>query len=302
MAEVQLEGADIVEERLVALRLRGLARKRADLALVLGNDVADADEVGLGVVELAQGFLLLGLVFRDPGGLLEDGTAVLGFRTEEHVDLALLHDRVARAPDPGAHEEVLDVLEAAGLFVDEILALAVAEDPAAEGDLVVIRLENAGASRERQRPSAIPRGERLSVPLKMTSDISPPEGLRRGFPEHPAHRVDDVRLAASIRTDDAGDSSWNSSLVLSAKDLNPWISSDFRRMTAGQVGGVLLSKSRNQFSQMINQAYIEPKFPTVEKNFPAATPNFAAKLLESPLIFAQSCEFLKLEPKMRDFA
>jgi hypothetical protein len=52
----------------------------------------------------------------------------------------------------------------------------------------------------------MPRGRFSALPLKMTSSIEPP---RRCFgallAEHPADGVDDVRLAAAVRTDDAGD-------------------------------------------------------------------------------------------------
>ena len=54
--------------------------------------------------------------------------------------------------------------------------------------------------------SAKPCGPRVSEPLKMTSSIALPRRCFGALLAHaPADRVDDVRLAAAVRTDDADD-------------------------------------------------------------------------------------------------
>jgi hypothetical protein len=70
--------------------------------------------------------------------------------------------------------------------------------------------------------SAIPSGERLSVPLKMTSDISPPRSaLAEVSPR--TQRIESTMfdLPQPFGPTIPVTPSWNSSLVLSAKDLNP---------------------------------------------------------------------------------
>ena len=53
--------------------------------------------------------------------------------------------------------------------------------------------------------SAKPTGLRVSVPLKMTSAISPPRKRFGGlFAEHPAHGVEHVGFSAAVRADDGG--------------------------------------------------------------------------------------------------
>ena len=51
---------------------------------------------------------------------------------------------------------------------------------------------------------AMPTGLRFAEPLKMTSTIESPRKRFRGrFAEHPANRVDDVGLAATVWSDDS---------------------------------------------------------------------------------------------------
>ena len=74
--EARVERFELVEEFLVAPRLAGLTLEGNDLALDLFDDVGDADEVGFGILEFAESFLLLELVLVDAGGFFEDGAAV----------------------------------------------------------------------------------------------------------------------------------------------------------------------------------------------------------------------------------
>ena len=118
--------AQAVAEPLVAHRLGRLAPQAADLAADLADHVGDAGQVLVGERELAQGLPALALVLGDAGRLLEDGAPLLGLGREDLVDLALGHDRVARPADARVHEELVDVLQAAGLAVEKVLALPVA--------------------------------------------------------------------------------------------------------------------------------------------------------------------------------
>src|SRR5262249_43419306 len=129
---------------LVALGLGRLQLDAAELLLDLVDDVLEALEVLIDALELAEGLGLLGLEAADAGRLLEDVAALPGGGLQEAIDAALLDDAVGVAAGAGAEEEVLDVLEAAGLLVDQVLALAAAVDAA--GDLHLLGLGGEGAA------------------------------------------------------------------------------------------------------------------------------------------------------------
>ena len=117
LRDVDVEDAQLVVKFLVLLRLADLTLERADLALHLLEDVGFAQQVLLGLLDLPQGLLAVGLELRDSRRLLEHAAAVFGLGGENRVDLALGHDGVRRRADAGAHQEVLNVPEAARLLV-----------------------------------------------------------------------------------------------------------------------------------------------------------------------------------------
>jgi hypothetical protein len=56
------------------------------LALHFLDDVAEAQQIRFGVLQLAQGLFLVGLVLADAAGFLEHLAAVVGARAEDLVD------------------------------------------------------------------------------------------------------------------------------------------------------------------------------------------------------------------------
>ena len=106
-------GAELVAEGAVTLGLGGLALERVHLAGDFFEDVVDAGEVLAGGFEAEFGEALLGLEASDAGGLFEDGAAVEGLGAEELADALLADDGVGLAAEAGAHEDVLNVAEAA---------------------------------------------------------------------------------------------------------------------------------------------------------------------------------------------
>ena len=87
----------------------GLAAQRLELAADLGEQVAEAGQVAVGGVELAERLLLALAVLEDAGGLLDEAAAVLGGRVQDRVELALPDDHVHLAADAGVGEQLLDV-------------------------------------------------------------------------------------------------------------------------------------------------------------------------------------------------
>src|SRR6266540_5647875 len=136
-AELRVEMLQLDHELFEAARLARLALERTDLPFHFANQIADAQEILLGVFQLAKCLALLRFEPGNAGGLLEDHPAVLRFAGENLRDVPLRHDAVAGAPHAGAHKKLLDVLQAARGPVDEIFAAAIAENPPGDGQLVV---------------------------------------------------------------------------------------------------------------------------------------------------------------------
>ena len=74
---IDVEDAQLVVKLLILLRLADLTLQGADLALHLPQDVGFAQQVLLGLLDLPQGLLAVGLELRDPSRFLEHAAAVL---------------------------------------------------------------------------------------------------------------------------------------------------------------------------------------------------------------------------------
>ncbi len=133
-----LVGPQLVAQLLVATGLRGLPLQRVDLAPHLDDDVVDAQQVGLGRLELQLGQPALVLVAGDARGVLDDQPPVLRLGVEDLVDLALLDRGVGLGADPRLAQQLLDVLEAGPVAVDQVIALAAAKQSARDRDLAVL--------------------------------------------------------------------------------------------------------------------------------------------------------------------
>ena len=131
------------------------------------------------------------LYFVIPCRLFENRPPILGSTAQDEIDLALLHDRVGASPDTGIHEELVNIAQPARRLVEEILALAIAENASGNADLVPFDAQVLFRTRQTSsKPQPCPSAGRLSVPLKMTSAISPPRrALRRLLAQHPPNRI-----------------------------------------------------------------------------------------------------------------
>src|SRR5213082_3678497 len=92
-------------QRLISPRLAGLPLQRTNLALHFLNDVADAQQICFRRLQLSERFFLLCFVSGDSGCFFENAASIFRTRTQDQVDLALLHDGVGSAPDAGVSEQ-----------------------------------------------------------------------------------------------------------------------------------------------------------------------------------------------------
>ena len=126
---------EAVAEATVAQGLRGLATQRRDLASNFADDISHAGQVGIDAGQLIQRFLTLGLIAGDAGSFFKEIAALGRVRGEDLVNLALHHERIGHTANAGVHEEALDILQAGGLPIQEIIAGAFAINAAHDRDL-----------------------------------------------------------------------------------------------------------------------------------------------------------------------
>ena len=201
---VSLQRAEILQHSLIALRFRRLPLHAADLALHFFDDVGKTQQVRLGRLQFAECFLALEFVFRNPRRFLENRAPVFGTARQNLIDLALLHDRVGRAPDARVHEQRMDVLQTARRAIQQILAAALAEHTARDFHLVPVQPELLLALAERHRDFRhAQRGPRVRAGENYVRHFAAAQRLGRLLAEHPADAVEDVGFAAAIWPDDA---------------------------------------------------------------------------------------------------
>ena len=192
---------------LVAPRGGRLALQVAQLFLDFVAQVGEAREVLAGVRDTRLGLLAALLVARDARRFLEERAHLVGFRLDDARDHVLLDDRVAARAEARAEEQLRDVLAAAADAVQEIGRLPVARDDALQrhlGVAGVLTTELAVRVVEHEFDRRLP--DRLARARAVEDDVGhrvAAQVLRRDLAHHPAHRVDDVRLAAAVGTDHA---------------------------------------------------------------------------------------------------
>ena len=180
----------------------GLRLQLFELAVQLAQDILDPGQVLARVGQAVFGFAAALFIARHAGSLFQEHPQFFGARLDQAVDHALADDGVAASAQAGAQEDVVDVAAADLLVVDEIAAGAVAGQHPAHRDLGV------GAPLAGGAPFAVvehhfhgrARG-RLTIARAVENDVL--HGLATqfrglGLAQHPAHGVDDVRLAATV--------------------------------------------------------------------------------------------------------
>src|SRR5262249_40417062 len=138
--------------------------------------------------------------------LLEDGAALARRGLQEDIDTALFDDAVGVGTSTGAEEELLDVLEAAGLVIDEVFALAGAVDTAS--DLHFFGLGGQDMAAVVKGHGDLGHAEAAPGRRALEDDVghlAAAQGLGALLAEHPAHAVGHIRLAGAVWSNNAGD-------------------------------------------------------------------------------------------------
>src|SRR6185437_9518251 len=171
--------------------------------------VAHAVQVLACGLDAAFGLLAAFLVARDARGLFQVHAQLFRVRLDDVGNDALLDDRVTARTQAGAEEQVGDVTPAAAHAVEEIVRLRIAPDHALDRNLVVTRVlaaDRAVGIVEDQLDHGLP--DRLASGRTGKDHVGQrlaTQAAGRALAHHPADRVDDVGLAATVGADDAGE-------------------------------------------------------------------------------------------------
>ncbi len=147
------------------------------------------------------------LELAETGRLLDERPPILRLRCEDGVDLALRDDRVHRAAEPDVGQELHQVGAAHGSPVDEVLALAAADEPARDRDLREVELAaeaTVGVVEEELHLAMVGRRVVAATGEQHVVGLLRAERRRRQRARGPDDRVGDVRLARAVRADDHG--------------------------------------------------------------------------------------------------
>ena len=205
----QLQLPQLAAQLAELLRLLRLPLETLQAAAHLADHVGEPQQVLLGGLQLALGLLSACLVLGDSGRLFDDRAPVLRLRADDETDAALLDDGVRARPDARAEEQLGDVEQPAGGLVDLVFARAVAEQAARHGDVGesrVLRRHEAAVVLEGDRHLGHAGGRtRLAAAEDDVFHRAAAQMLRALLAHRPADGVDDVALAAAVRSHHSGD-------------------------------------------------------------------------------------------------
>src|SRR3984957_11100387 len=127
----------LIAERGIALSLRGLALEGTHLAGYFFEDVIDPSQILFRLFEAKLRQSLASFEAGDPGCFFDNRAPVVRLGTKELPDAFLFDDGVGLRTKACAHEDVLNVAQAAKLAVEQIFAFAGAKQAAGNYDLAL---------------------------------------------------------------------------------------------------------------------------------------------------------------------
>ena len=223
-------------KRTVLLGAARLTAETRELPFHLAQDVLHAQEILTRSFHFAFGHLSAAAIQRRAGGFLDEEAQLFGLGADQRLDAALLDDGVGLASETRPQEQLGDVTQAARDAVHEILGLSGSEVAPGHHDLGRTRrsermtgflqqrelIEGKSVGLEDDRH--LRHAERRMAVVASEDDVLhalAAQALGALFAEHPANRVDDVGLAAAVRSDHPVTREGNRNKVRSRKDLKP---------------------------------------------------------------------------------
>ena len=209
----RLGAPDVVAEVAVAVRLTGLFLEVLELRLQGNHDVVEAFQVGFGAAQTQLGLVAAGMEAGDAGGLLQEGAPIDGLGGDDGADAALADQRRRARPGGRIGEQEVDVAGPHLLAVDAVGGTASALDTAADLKLFeFVESGGRGAFRVVQAEQHLGDVARRTVGGAAKDDVvhfAAAHLLGRRLAHNPAQTLDQVRLAATVGADDAGQAGLN---------------------------------------------------------------------------------------------
>ncbi|MDX1384232.1 MAG: hypothetical protein R3190_11345 [Thermoanaerobaculia bacterium] len=191
-----------VSHRVVSLGGIRLALEGAEAATLLFEDVGEARDVLVGLLQATQRAVSTAPVFRDAGCLLDDGAMLIGPGAEDVADLALSDEHVLVASHAAVGQQFVQVQEPALGPVQQIFGGAVAVEAPRHRYLVEIERQEPVrvVERERHLGSTQPRASRGAGKDDIVHLLGAQRGRGLGA-HHPGERVEEVGFARAVRAD-----------------------------------------------------------------------------------------------------
>ena len=192
----------------VADRLPRLLLQAVHLAGQLTDHVLDAGEIGLGRFQPQLGLVTPRMQAGDARGIFQHAAALLRLGLDDLADLALVHQRRRTRAGRGVREQDLHVAGAHVAAVDAIDRAGLALDAAGDfQELAVVDRGRRGAIGIVDRHhdfGVIARRAVAGTGEDHRIHVGRAQRFVRGLAHRPAQRFDQVRFAAAVRTDHAG--------------------------------------------------------------------------------------------------
>ena len=215
--------AQVEQQRFGAAHLRGnvavahglprLRLQRCDLRGELADHVLDPRQVVLGGLEPQLRLVTARMQSGNAGRLLEHAPALVGPRLDDLADAALMHKRRRARAGRGVGEQHGDIARAHLAAVDAEDRALLADDAA--GDFEGLRIVEGGGG---IALAVVDQDRHFGMIARRTLGVAGEDhvvhlrrahGLVGSFAHDPAHGLDQIRLAAAVRADDAGQSGFD---------------------------------------------------------------------------------------------
>ena len=192
-------------QRAILFRHFGLRAQMHQLLFQFLQNIADAQQIVARVADTQFGLAAAVAILGNTRRFFQKNTQFLRLGLDDARDHALLDDGVGARPQPGPEENIGDVFAPHLLVVDVVTGFAVALQHAFDRDFRVARPLSGGlAQRVVENQFHAGARHRLALAGAVEDHVLHGFAAQRGslgFAQHPAQRVDHIRLAATVWPD-----------------------------------------------------------------------------------------------------
>ena len=183
-----------------------LLAQGADPGFELGENIVQTHQIFLRLLQPPFRFALSVTKTGNPRGFFKNFAPVFAAGGNDAVDLALPDHRIAVAPHAGIHKQLVNIAQAHGVFVEQVLAIPRTVVPAGNGDLIAVKLQLAvGVVKGKGDLRIALRLARRGSAENHVLHFRAAEHTGRLLTQHPADGVADVAFSAAVRPHHGGD-------------------------------------------------------------------------------------------------